>query len=121
MSRQTHHESYVAWQARAEYVRRQRARKDTNHRLVHWLTTAPHPTRPAHTHGADDGQVGWRLHLVYGYPTRVHSRFGFPAAICGARPRHGWGCDLFIEEPCARCLAQIEKRRITPPPLFVGR
>ncbi len=28
---------------------------------------------------------------------------GREPALCGLRPGHGWGCDLFIEEPCARC------------------
>ena len=27
-------------------------------------------------------------------------------ALCGLRPRHGWGVDLFIDEKCKRCEAK---------------
>ncbi len=62
-----------------------------------WRMTNPHPTRPAHTHSADDGRVGWRHHYV---PRDVDSK---GKALCGLRPRHGWGSDLFADELCERC------------------
>jgi hypothetical protein len=73
-----------------------------------WRTTSPNPNRPAF--GVDAGQRGWKLHLVdlaqpganwYG------KNKGF--SLCGMRPRHGWGLDLFIDAPCERC-AKAEAR-----------
>lgn len=89
-----------------------------------WMTTMP--SGRAHTHGADDGQTGWRLHLVdYASLTKEkhfvkHYEAGFVdvlrgSALCGLRPRTGWGLDLFIDEPCARCLKIAEKRGIELP------
>lgn len=83
-------------------------------------TTASHPWKRSHTCGADDGQIGWRLHyvdLTQGpvYPPR-HSRYGGSTgpinkspALCGLTPRHGWGLDAFIDQPCSRCVARAEK------------
>jgi hypothetical protein len=31
-------------------------------------------------------------------------------ALCGLRPRHGWGMDLFIEDVCSRCEAIMDRR-----------
>lgn len=88
-----------------------------------WMTT--YPSGRAHTHGADDGQTGWRIHLVdpaglYESETFIRYRAG-PVktmrgpALCGMRPRTGWGLDLFIDKPCARCVKAAGKRGITPP------
>lgn len=68
---------------------------------VLWLTTAP--SGRARTHGADDGQTGWRLHAVPGRPDETFAQIGKREAICGVRPGTGWGLDFFIERPCKRC------------------
>lgn len=73
----------------------------------HWLTTAP--GNPRKTHGADAGQRGWRLHLVY--LPRLRNRpttRGFKA-VCGTRPSRGWAVDLFIDKPCSRCERWLAK------------
>lgn len=82
-----------------------------------WLTTAPNqrPGFRAHTHGADQGQRGWKLHLVYvprGRQTRGLKAF------CGVRPPHGWGLDMFITDTCKRCERLIEKRKFPAPERF---
>ena len=89
---------------------------------LQWLTTTPHPTKPAHTHGADAGQTGWKLHLVEtGQSTRTRHVRSHPAiidvssALCGLRPAHGWGLDLFIADECMRCIKAAEKRGISLP------
>lgn len=68
---------------------------------VQWLTTAP--SGRSHTHGADDGQTGWRLHAVVADPAMTFDQIKLYRAVCGMRPRTGWGLDLFIERRCARC------------------
>lgn len=86
-----------------------------------WMTTAP--SGRAHTHGADDGQTGWRLHLVDEkqlVDKKKWTRHGVIViaqgrALCGLRPGTGWGLDLFIDEPCARCKRAAEKRGIELP------
>lgn len=68
-----------------------------------WLTTAPHPWKKAHRHGADQGQIGWKLHAVEvpeGSPIAGSSRL---RAACGLTPKHGWGLDLFIDNRCEGC------------------
>lgn len=60
-----------------------------------WLTTQPNPRTPATGH--DAGQRGWRLHYV-------DLESGSKRAACGLLPRYGWGLDLFIDEPCKRCV-----------------
>lgn len=80
--------------------------------MIHWLTTLPNPRRGyrPHRHGADQGQIGWRLHAV-----RVEGEVStmkeirFTRALCGLQPVHGWGVDLFIDEECSRCWAAVEK------------
>ena len=87
-----------------------------------WMTT--YPSGRAHTHSADDGQTGWRLHLVdpatlskwetiIKYQGCVTTMRG--PALCGMLPRTGWGFDLFIDTPCARCVKAAEKRGIAMP------
>jgi hypothetical protein len=77
---------------------------------IGWFTTMPN-TRLGyrhHTHGADDGQIGWKLHAVPVDDQAVPEKKA--QALCGLRPRHGWGMDLFIEDECSRCAAAMEKR-----------
>lgn len=79
----------------------------------HWMTT--YPSGRAHTHGADDGQTGWRLHAVpdapvYGKKDDGNPGYKWRPALCGTKPGTGWGMDLFIEDECARCLKWLAKR-----------
>lgn len=73
---------------------------------MHWVTTEPNPRSPATGHAA--GQRGWKLHYV---PSDEETFVGlrYTAALCGLRPRHGWGLDMFIEDKCARCLRALKK------------
>ena len=71
---------------------------------VQWLTTAPNP-RVAPT-GPDAGQRGWKLHAVE-TDSETFKGVGWTRAVCGVRPAHGWGLDLFIFEKCARCSRKI--------------
>lgn len=91
-------------------------------------TTAPHPWKRGHTHGADDGQIGWRLHYVdltqgpvleprrhrYGGDTGPINK---SPSLCGLIPKHGWGLDAFIDRPCSRCVARAKKLGIELPEL----
>lgn len=67
-----------------------------------WLTTAADP----HYRGtsADCGQRGWRLHAVAAAPSETFGEVRDRVAACGLKPSHGWGLDMFIDRPCARCL-----------------
>lgn len=76
--------------------------------LFAWGTTLPHPTKKAHRHGADDGQVGWKLHAFPVEEDGTHEKRA--QSLCGLRPRHGWGLDLFIDERCTRCDAIMDRR-----------
>lgn len=69
-----------------------------------FCTTAPNPR--VHARGYDCGQKGWRLHAVYGLPLDSFASLQRSAALCGIRPRHGWLLDLFIEDPCLKCVAK---------------
>lgn len=75
--------------------------------MIHWLTTAPNPRSPAT--GFDAGQRGWRLHAVEAPAGATFSGVKFHAALCGLRPRHGWGLDTFIDDKCARCLTRLSR------------
>lgn len=79
-----------------------------------WAVTAPNPRHPGT--GYDAGQRGWRLHLVEGGKVDwvMRDRYKAPA-LCGLIPSHGWGMDLFIDTPCARCEAVAEKLGIEVP------
>lgn len=70
-----------------------------------WLPTAP--SGRAHTHGADCGQTGWRLHAVQVENGETFEQVGRRPAVCGLRPGTGWGLDLFIEDRCKRCLRKL--------------
>lgn len=76
-----------------------------------WLSTVP--SGLAHTHSADAGTTGWRLHAIEGNPIENTS---FPVrhsrALCGLRPLHGWCLDLFIEDRCKRCQRVIKANEL---------
>lgn len=73
--------------------------------MIHWLTTAPNPKSPAT--GFDAGQRGWRLHAVEAPEKAKFADIAKQAAVCGTRPAHGWGIDLFIDERCDRCVRKL--------------
>ncbi len=74
---------------------------------IQWLTTEPNPK--SSTKGFNAGQVGWKLHAVYGKETQLFSDIGRKKSLCGLRPRHGWSLDLFIEDKCKKCQRAFEK------------
>jgi hypothetical protein len=79
-----------------------------------WATTSPNPRHPGT--GYDAGTKGWRLHLIpKDRPEYWYSGKYKAPALCGVRARHGWGLDLFIDEPCKRCNAIAAKRGIETP------
>lgn len=57
------------------------------------------PSHRSHTHSADAGRTGWRLHYVDANKK----------ALCGARPGKGWAIDLFIDRECRLCVERAEK------------
>ena len=69
--------------------------------MIHWLTTAPNPSSAAT--GINAGQRGWKLHAVEGPENARFEELKFKPALCGLRPAHGWGLDMFIEDHCTRC------------------
>lgn len=71
---------------------------------VKWLTTAPNPRVKAT--GPDAGQRGWKLHAII-TDSDSFEEIRRQHALCGLRPAHGWGLDLFIEDKCQRCLSKI--------------
>lgn len=73
---------------------------------VQWLTTSPNPRVVCHTE--DDGQRGWRVHALILSDKGVKSATRI-ASLCGLRPAHGWGMDLFVARPCERCVAKLRK------------
>lgn len=70
-------------------------------RTVHWFTT--NPSGKAHTHSADDGQTGWKLHAIVADDVLTLDDIKHHRALCGLAARHGWGLDLFIDAKCKRC------------------
>jgi len=90
---------------------------------LHWVTTTPNPYRKAHTHTMDDGQVGWKLHLVrLGERTRKPIarpdgvlEIDISQALCGLRAKHGWGVDFFIDAPCERCMRKARTLGVSVP------
>lgn len=71
---------------------------------IQWLTTEPNPRSPAT--GNDAGQRGWRLHAVR-TSSDSFAAIRKESAVCGLKPAHGWGLDLFIEDKCKRCRAAL--------------
>ena len=90
---------------------------------VLWFVTAPDPRHPGT--GYDAGQRGWRLHAVDREQLAIEAkridgdryqkgRRPKTRAMCGTRPAHGWGHDLYIEEMCTRCLGKLEPLGMCP-------
>lgn len=77
---------------------------------VEWMMTEPHPWKRAHVHGADQGRLGWRWHAV---PASDEGKRR--PALCGLRPSHGWGGDIFANEMCERCRLAVIRRGIALP------
>lgn len=73
-----------------------------------WLTTAPKPG--SSRLGPDAGQRGWKLHAVTGELTETLIDVRFRSAVCGLRPHHGWGVDLFITDRCSRCERAVARQ-----------
>lgn len=66
-----------------------------------WLTTRA--SGRAHTVECDDGQTGWKLHAVVADDSETFAQIGRRPSLCGLRPKHGWGLDLFVEDKCKLC------------------
>ena len=76
-------------------------------RSFQWLTTVP--SGRAHTHNADCGNTGWHLHAVFAEEMATIADVNHFSAICGLKPKLGWGLDLFIERRCKRCVQRLQK------------
>lgn len=63
-----------------------------------WFSTEPNPR----TSGMN-AAGGWKLHAVEVVGDGIYGD-----AICGCRPAHGWGCDLFITDKCRRCATKVK-------------
>lgn len=87
-------------------------------------TTMPNPAVISWT--PDAGQRGWKRHIVELGQQTVQRLRGYPKlqtldvspALCGLRPAHGWGIDLFIDDACVRCVRIAERRGIEIPTGF---
>jgi len=79
--------------------------------MIHWLTTQPNPRSSAT--GVDAGQRGWRLHAVE-TERENFTDIKHLSAICGVRPKFGWGLDMFIEDHCSKCEARLHTRHAAP-------
>lgn len=78
--------------------------------LLEWLTTAS--SGRTRTCEADDGQTGWKRHGIIiesSKATFADVNEKHAVALCGLKPRTGWGFDLFIETPCLRCVERALK------------
>lgn len=64
---------------------------------VEWMSTEPGPNTGMNAAG------GWKLHAVNVDTDATYHGIGPRSAVCGVRPAHGWGCDLFITDKCVRC------------------
>ena len=66
---------------------------------IRWLTTNANPRLAGWTE-----KHGWKMHAVpVSDDAAKFSDIKRVRALCGLRPRHGWGIDLFIEAKCACC------------------
>ena len=81
--------------------------------MLVWLTTAGNPK--AFNMSANAGVTGWRLHLVESDTAMGARNKSMRSALCGLRPKHGWGLDFFISEPCNNCLTRAKKQEIQLP------
>jgi len=78
---------------------------DLSTETIQWMTTEQNPHVPQY--GADQGQRGWRIHAVTAAKTETFESVRDRRAACGLLPAHGWGMDLFVDRPCARCLVKL--------------
>ena len=69
---------------------------------LHWLTTGATAKRNL------KAPTGWKLHLVDVPEEKLEGVYR-EKALCGLTAKHGWGLDLFINEPCFRCKKAAEK------------
>ena len=72
---------------------------------ITWVTTND-------KNGGGPWQSGWKEHAVPLADSEEEKNMAFSSlgkrrALCGLRPRHGWGIDLFIDEKCKRCEAKV--------------
>jgi hypothetical protein len=74
---------------------------------IEWLPTEPNPR----TSGMN-AAGGWRLHAVNVDDDAPSLGIGPRAAVCGLRPAHGWGFDMFITDLCTSCIRSLG---IVPP------
>lgn len=72
-----------------------------------FLTTSPSPY--VNPYGVDQGQRGWRLHIVRAHPHETEAQVKDRPALCGLHPAHGWSLDMFIDRPCAPCLRALKR------------
>lgn len=78
--------------------------KPTDEKPIQWLTTAPHPNHHKwKTCEVDAGQRGWRTHAVRADDKETLEVIARRRSLCGLKPSHGWGVDLFIDLKCSRC------------------
>jgi len=74
-----------------------------------FLTTKPNPcVKP---YGYDQGQRGWRLHIIRAHDHETDADVKNRPALCGLAPWHGWSLDMFIDRPCAPCLRALLRER----------
>ena len=64
--------------------------------------------------GGGPWQSSWRHHAVpleenENENITTFAQLGKRRALCGLRPRHGWGMDLFLDTNCKRCEAKLAK------------
>jgi len=77
------------------------------HVSVQWLNAEPNP-RTAAT-GYDAGRHAWKFHAVLSDPRQTFTEIKRFHALCGLRPRYGWGLDLFMDitdvvaGKCSKC------------------
>ena len=83
-----------------------------------WLVAAwkPHANQPH----------AWKLHCVdfgsYIYQSILTGhKLDRSKALCGMRPRYGWGGDLFIDECCERCAVKAIAMGLPPPKSADGK
>lgn len=82
---------------------------------LQWLVTAPNPRYLDKTHGADQGQRGWRMHAVEAAGDATLDAVRYKSGLCGVLPGTGWAVDMFIDEKCRRCLRTLARLRALDP------
>lgn len=77
-----------------------------------WWSTAPNPDRD---YGPDQGQQGFRLHAVASPTSSPYDIKSYTPSLCGLTPTRGWGVDLFVDQPCTRCVRSALKHGVWLP------